>query len=152
MSPVGSALYSSRTPSRAQGPGTGYVCVSRAPRGPGSEQLRAGVNSAAATGAFQAPPAESRPSKMLQKSLPSSGPREGCHNKKLCPEGWTTSSVGVNVLYEKENPTKLIKHKHSPSARRTQHGCLHKVHHKLLVLGIPYATKVGLVIKIYHSI
>lgn len=104
------------------------------------------------TGAFQAPPAESRPFKMLQKSPPSSGPREGCHNKKLCLEGWTTSSVGVNVLYEKENPTKLIKHKHSPSARRTQHGCLHKVHHKLLVLGIPYANEVGLVIKIYHSI
>lgn len=119
--------------------------MSRAPRGPGSEHLRAGVNSAAVT-------AESRHSKMLQKSPPSSGPREGCHNKTLCPEGWTTSSGGVNVLYEKENPTKLIKHKHSPSARRTQHGCLHKGHHKLLVLGIPNATEVGLVIKIYHRI
>lgn len=121
LSPGGSALYTSRKPCWAQGLGT--ECLSWAPRGPGSEQLRAGVNSTTVTGnhssrllqlSQESPP----PLKLLQKPPPSF-PGQG-------KDVTIRNCDPLLVLYEKENPTKWIKHKHSPCARRAQQGRLHR--------------------------
>lgn len=93
----GSALYISRNPSWAQDLGTGCVMSSTWARGR--------VNSATVTGSSSSRLLQLNQDplrKMLQKSPPSfPGQGKDVTIRSCGLEGWTTSSIGISVLYEK---------------------------------------------------